>query len=90
MKTFLVSAALSAVIAAGSLVAFTAPASASVVCNRTGDCWHTTEKYKYRPSFGLTVHPDNWYFHRGRRPLSLERDYHEGRGYWRNGVWITF
>jgi len=38
------------------------------------------------------VHPDDWYFH---RHWDSDRDYHwrgyhEGRGYWRNGVWITF
>ncbi len=35
-------------------------------------------------------HPDDWYFHRrwddGRYHF---RDYHAGRGYYRNGLWIT-
>jgi len=35
-------------------------------------------------------HPDDWYFHRhwdgGDRHW---RDYHEGHGYYRGGVWIT-
>jgi len=86
MKKLLVSATLSALIGAGALVAFTAPASAAIACNRAGDCWHTTENYKYRPSFGVTVHPDNWKF-RGTRYHWNE---HEGRGYWRNGIWIKF
>lgn len=87
MKKLLVSAALSAVIGAGSLLAFTAPASAAVVCNRTGDCWHTNSRYSYRPAWGLTVHPNNWRW--GARDHYRWRE-HNGRGYWRGGVWIGF
>jgi hypothetical protein len=87
MTKLLVTAALSAVIGAGSLVAFTAPASAAIVCNRDGDCWHTTERYRYRPAWGLTVHPDNWTWRDSRRYRWRE---HDGRGYWRGGVWIGF
>jgi hypothetical protein len=85
MKKFLVSAALSAV-AGGAMVAATAPASAAVVCNRAGDCWHTTEKYKYKPAFGVTVHPDTWKW----SGTKYHWNEHEGRGYWRNGLWVTF
>ena len=92
MKKLLVSAALSAIVAAGSLVAFSAPASAYVVCDRDGDdCWHSDTRYRY-PGAGFTVHPDDWYFHRswdGGRD-HWRSDYHRGRGYWRGGVWVTF
>ena len=80
---------LGAVAGAGVFAAMAAtPASAAVVCNRFGDCWHTTERYDYRPAFGLRVHDDNWRWRHHERYRWRE---HEGRGYWgRNGVWITF
>jgi hypothetical protein len=59
MKKFLVSAALSAVVAGGAMIAMAGPASAGIACNRAGDCWHTNTSYTYRPAFGVTVHPDN-------------------------------
>jgi hypothetical protein len=77
-------------VAAGFGLAFSAPASAYVACNREGDCWHTESRIR-APGVTFSWHPDDWYFHqrwdndRDRR----FREYHEGRGYWRNGVWIT-
>jgi hypothetical protein len=80
-----------AVIGAASWAVTAAPASADIVCNRDdpADCWHTHEHYDYQPSFGLRVHPDDW------RWEDRDRDHyrwheHEGRGYWRRGVWVTF
>ena len=40
----------------------------------------------------VTYHPDSWYWH---RDWDHDHDYHwrghhDGRGYWRNGVWIAF
>jgi hypothetical protein len=55
-----------------SLVLMATSASAEVVCNREGDCWHDDwrweehERERYR-----------WREHEG-----------EGRGYWRDGRWI--
>ena len=51
---------LGAVAGAGAILAMAAPASAYVSCNRYGDCWHTTDRYTYRPAWGITVHDDNW------------------------------
>ncbi len=67
-------------------------AAAYVVCNDEGDCWHTDYRYHYRPGIHVEFHPDGWYFH---RDWDNDRDrhwrgHHEGRGYWRNGVWVTF
>jgi hypothetical protein len=81
LKTLLISAA----VATGALAATAGSASAYVVCNRAGDCWHTTERYHYRPTFGLTIHQDNW-----RMNHRFHWREHDGRGYWRNGLWITF
>ena len=47
----------------------------------------------YRPGVTFEYHPDDWYFHRSwsdRGDRMHWRDHHEGQGYWRNGVWITF
>lgn len=73
-----------------AVVGLAAPASAWVACNPEGDCWHTDTRYA-APDVRFEYHPDDWYFHRhwdsGRWRW---REYHEGRGYWRNGAWITF
>ena len=83
---------LSALIGAGALAASASTASAYVVCNRDGDCWHTDTRYRY-PGVGFTYHPDDWYFHRTWRDSDRDHwrsDYHRERGYWRGGVWVTF
>jgi hypothetical protein len=78
-----------AVLAMGTAVAALAASSASaaIVCNQEGECWHTHRDYNYQPTFGLVVHPDNWQW--GANEHYTWRE-HRGRGYWHNGVWITF
>ncbi|MDB5734416.1 MAG: putative transrane protein [Alphaproteobacteria bacterium] len=78
---------LGALVGAGALAATAGTASAYVACNRAGDCWHTTDRYDYRPAFGVRVHDDNWRW--GHRDRYRWRE-HQGRGYWRSGVWVTF
>ena len=85
LKTILLAGGLSL----GALVAAAAPASAYVACN-AGECWHT-ERRVTAPGVHFDYHPDDWYFH---QHWDADRDhhwreYHEGRGYWRDGVWIT-
>jgi len=87
----LMQGAAAVILAAGALAFVTTAASAEIVCNRDNpaDCWHVKEHYDYQPTFGLTIHPDNW------RWEDRDRDHyrwheHEGRGYWRNGLWVTF
>jgi hypothetical protein len=80
--------ALGTIAAAAGMVALAAPASAAVVCNGRGDCWHTTDRYDYKPAWGIRVHDDNWKW-RSRDHYRWRE--HEGRGYWgRNHVWVTF
>jgi hypothetical protein len=90
-KTALSAAAISTLMATGALVATVAPASAYVVCNRDGgDCWHTEARPR-APGVQFNVHPDDWYFHQqwnGNKDYHY-RDYHEGRGYYKGGLWIT-
>ncbi len=73
--------------AVAALTAGTLPASALIACNNLGECWHAREIYVYRPEFGITIHPDNWRW--GRHDHFRWRE-HPGRGYWHNGIWITF
>jgi hypothetical protein len=87
MKKLFLKSAMAAILGAAALGATASTASAEIVCNGAGDCWHVRDHYTYEPSFGVTVHPDNWKW--------TDRDHyrwreHEGRGYWRNGLWVTF
>jgi hypothetical protein len=75
------------VCAASALVLMTAAASAEIACNREGECWHIKARHEYRPEWGITIHPDNWRWAANEKYRWHE---HEGRGYWRNGVWIEF
>ena len=71
-----------------SALALTATgASARIVCNEEGDCWHVKTDYQYQPGFKLTIHPDDWKWKEGERYKFRE---HEGRGYWRGGTWSEF
>jgi len=82
--------ALGAIAASAAMVALAAPASAAVVCNSCGDGSHTTERYTYRPAWGIRIHDDNWKW-RAREHRHYRWREHEGRGYWgRGGVWVTF
>ena len=71
-----------------SALSFTATAaSAAVVCNAEGACWHARRAYAYKPEYGVVVHPDNWRW--GERDHYTWRE-HAGRGYWHNGAWVRF
>ncbi|HXS08295.1 MAG TPA: hypothetical protein VN723_16000 [Rhizomicrobium sp.] len=78
---------LATIIGAGALAAAATTASAEIVCNRDGDCWHVREHYDYQPTFGLIIHDDNWRW--GDRDHYRWHE-HDGRGYWKGGVWIQF
>ena len=79
---------LGAAAAAGAMIALAAPASAYIACNHEGDCWHTEARYA-PPGVRYDYHPDDWYFHQRWDDRHHFRDYHEGHGYYRNGIWIT-
>jgi hypothetical protein len=77
-------------LAAASVLALTATtASAEIVCNEEGDCWHVRERHVYRHEFGVKVYPDDWRWAETESKRYRWRE-HEGRGYWRNGIWIGF
>jgi len=62
-------------------------ASAAVVCNADGDCWHTQSDYQYQPTFGLTVHQNDWKWKEGDKHAWRE---HDGKGYWKGGFLADF
>jgi hypothetical protein len=80
---------VTATLAGGMALMATAPASAYIACNNYGDCWHTDTRYT-APGVTFTWHPDEWYFHQTWDNRHHWRAYHPGRGYWRNGIWMTF
>jgi hypothetical protein len=88
MKNTMKAAAVAALFTVSAFALTVTSASAAVVCNQEGDCWHAKKTYEYQPAFGVTVHEDSWKW-------DADRDHnrwreHPGRGYWRNGVWIKF
>ena len=77
--------ALGAMAGAGALALSMASASAAIVCNGPV-CWHTHSTYEYPAEARVVVHPDSWRW--GPDEHFSWRE-HEGRGYWRDGVWVT-
>ena len=86
MKT-LTKIALAGAAVAGSMALTATAASAEVVCNAENECWHVHKHYDYKPEWNVAVHPDNWRWGADEKYRWHE---HNGRGYWRNGVWIKF
>jgi hypothetical protein len=81
----LVKLAAGIVLGAGMLAATSA--SAAIVCNAEGACWHVRHPYAYPMGVGVVVHPNGWVWGPGEHYTWRE---HVGRGYWRNGIWIRF
>jgi hypothetical protein len=71
-----------------SALALAVPASAYVVCNRSGECWHAHDRHDYPATAGVVIHDDGWVFDRpGYYKWAHD---HVGRGYWVNGHWHRF
>jgi hypothetical protein len=79
--------AVCALVGLSALAASATVASAAIVCNAEGQCWHVAHPYRYAPEYGVVVHPDNWRW--GPTEHFVWRE-HTGRGYWRGGVWVRF
>jgi hypothetical protein len=79
--------AFAVILGASSLALTATNASARIVCNDDGDCWHVKTEYEYPPSVRLEVHPDDWRWKEGEKHAWRE---HEGRGYWHSGAWVGF
>lgn len=81
----------SALVALVGAIALTVTgASAAVVCNEAGDCWRVTEKHDYPPEANLSIYADDWEWDDAHADKYRWRDPGQGRGYWRQGVWIEF
>ena len=93
-KRSLSTAALALLMGTGALTVTATPASARVVCNTDGDCWHVdqNQNYRYPHGFAVQAHPDEWYFHQKWDSDKSRhwRDYHEDRGYYRGGNWVPY
>ena len=77
-------ALLVTVVGSAALALSAASASAAIVCN--GDvCWHVKERYKYPSESKVIIREDGW-----KAGPSIKFREHEGRGYWRSGVWVDF
>jgi len=91
MKKVLTNAALGVALGIGTLGITMTGASADIVCNDEGDCWHVKERYTYEPVFKVTVYPDEWKWEDKDKDRYRWREHEgEGRGYWRGGLWIGF
>jgi len=81
---------LGAVALLGMAIIMTSSAHAAVVCNEAGDCWRVKEKHDYPPEVGLRIYGDDWAWDEAEADRYRWRDPGAGRGYYRDGVWITF
>jgi len=87
MKTILTTGAIGALTGAAALFALTTSASAYVVCNDAGDCWHSNVKTVY-PDEKIVYYDDNWDW------KSHHYHWHEVNGdygYWDSAknAWVT-
>lgn len=89
LRSTLAKGALIAAVASGTLAA-ASTASADVVCNRFGECWHTYGyDHDYPTGVGIVIHSNDWGW-RHRHDHDWRRD-HYARGYYdRDGFWISF
>lgn len=91
MNKFMTNAALAALLSVGGLAVTATSASAEIVCNELGDCWHVRDHYTYPDNVRIVVHPDDWKWDVAPDATVHYRWHeHDGRGYWRDGVWVTF
>jgi hypothetical protein len=91
LKTAVSAAAITLLVGTGALVVTPAPASARMICNDSGDCWHTESRSNYSyPGHGYSRHNDDWYFHQTWNDQRHYREPHQDRGYYKSGVWIGF
>ncbi len=61
--------------------------SSAIVCNGSGECWHSVPRYDYPQGVQVEVHPFDWSWNDGQHYAWRE---HPGRGYWQNREWQIF
>ena len=75
---------LGTAIGAAALAVSAAGASAEIACSGNV-CWHVKERYTYPRESKVIIRKDTW-----KPGPSINFREHEGRGYWRSGVWVDF
>jgi hypothetical protein len=103
MTTFrklLTTGAIAAVVGVGALAVTSSAASARTVCNTDGDCWHESTQYEYPTTSGVRFYGDDYRTAHKDWERTNDSDHaanhyswradHEGRGYYRQGLWVTF
>jgi hypothetical protein len=58
-----------------------------IVCDDSGECWHSLQRYDYPQGVQVDVHPYDWSWKDGQHYGWRE---HPGRGYWLRGEWVVF
>ena len=77
---------LATAIGTAALSLSAASAFADYVACSGNTCWHVKERYTYPKESSVVIHEaDTW----KPAPGITVRE-HEGRGYWRSGVWVDF
>ena len=64
--------------------------NAAVVCNEVGDCWRVKKKHDYPSGVNIQIYGDDWKWDDADASRYRWREPGEGRGYYRDGVWIQF
>jgi hypothetical protein len=91
LTSTLAKGALIATVAVGALVVTTTVASADVVCNRAGECWHVKDRYtNYPPNLGITFHDEAWAAQHRDHRYHWRADRPDDHGYYSHGVWHPF
>ena len=86
IRNLLTTAALAAIVGAGAMTAVSTAADARTVCNQYGDCWRETNRVEYPSTLRVRFHNNRWHSNDHRYNW---RDNHDGRGYYRQGLWIN-
>jgi hypothetical protein len=91
LKKSLRTGSFAVILAAGAMAAVISVASAEVVCNRDGECWHTAQKYAvtiYPPEIGVQIYDNDWRkSHETDTKYKWMKDRDDDHGYYRNGEW---
>jgi hypothetical protein len=92
IRKLLTTSAIAALVGVGALAATSSAASARTVCNRDGDCWHESTQYDYPATLGVKFYGDDYRATHSDhdRDHYNWRENHDGRGYYRQGVWVAF
>ena len=92
LKGFLTTNTVAVLIGAGALVVTTASASATTVCNSSGECWQTSQRYNnYPTTLGIHFYSDSWAKrHHSDSKYQWRDKPTDDHGYYDHGAWHGF